>query len=310
MATAAQKRQRNQAAAAPPQHGKGWSSRRAGGTEILTANILAAIPWLVHGFSTRPGGVSKLSDARVLNLGFTDWDSRTAVSRNRASLLRTLRSEEMPLLALRQIHSALARVVASPSARPLAGDAVITQTPNLLLAIQSADCVPVLLVDTKRRVVGGVHAGWRGTLARVVQKTLGRMRFEFGTRPADVLAALGPAIGGCCYEVGSEVAQAFLGQFVHAAEWFDGPFERLCVSESPDFLPWLTMMPPGHAPPPERVQLDLRVANRWQLMDAGVRAGNIAVSPHCTACRTDLFFSYRREGAHTGRMLAAVGIRG
>jgi hypothetical protein len=178
-----------------------------------------------------------------------------------------------------------------------------------LLTVQTADCVPVLLADRKRRVVAAVHAGWRGTLARVVVKTLGRMRFEFGTRPEDVVAAIGPSIGRCCYEVGPEVAQAFAGQFATAADWFDGPFERLAFGEEPNPLPWLNMMPPGHQPEPERVWLDLRASNRWQLEDAGVAARNIAVSTLCTACRTDLLFSYRREGAGTGRLMAAIGIR-
>src|SRR5579863_5347310 len=96
------------------------------------------------------------------------------------------------------------------------------------------------------------------------------MRMEWGTQPSDVVAALGPAIGRCCYEVGPEVAQAFAAQFALAAEWFDGPFARLALGEEPNPLPWLTMMPPGHQPPPECVWLDLRAANRWQLLDAGV----------------------------------------
>lgn len=188
-------------------------------------------------------------------------------------------------------------------------DAALTRQPGLLLAVQTADCVPILLVDTERRCVAAIHAGWRGTLARIAAKTLGRMRVEFGTRPENVTAALGPAIGRCCYEVGPEVAQAFSGQFAPAAEWFDGPFARLALGEEPNPLPWLTMMPPGHQPPPERVWLDLRAANRWQLLDAGVAPRRIAVSTLCTACRTDLFFSYRREGARTGRLMAAIGIR-
>ena len=191
---------------------------------------------------------------------------------------------------------------------PCRGDAVITQAPGLLLSVQAADCVPILLVDKRQRVVAAVHAGWRGTLARIVAKTLGRMRFEFGTRPADVLAAVGPAIGRCSYEVGPEVAQDFSSQFANAAEWFDGPFERLAAGVPPVLLPWLTMMPPGHEPPPERVWLDLRAANRWQLVDAGVPARNITASTLCTACRTDLLFSYRREGKNTGRMMAIIGI--
>jgi purine-nucleoside/S-methyl-5'-thioadenosine phosphorylase / adenosine deaminase len=158
-------------------------------------------------------------------------------------------------------------------------------------------------------VVAAIHAGWRGTLARIAVKALGRMHMEFGTRPRDVVAALGPAIGRCCYEVGPEVAQAFAAQFPAAADWFDGPFDQLAHGEEPLWLPWLTMMPPGHVPPPPRVQLDLRAANRWQLLDAGVPAAQIDVSDLCTFCRTDLLFSYRREGAKTGRMMAVIGIR-
>jgi hypothetical protein len=135
------------------------------------------------------------------------------------------------------------------------------------------------------------------------------MRLEFGTRPADIVAAIGPAIGQCCYEVGPEVAQAFLAQFPSAAQWFDGPFDRLALGEEPNFLPWLSMVPPGHEAPPERVRLDLRAANRWQLIDAGVPPRNIAVTTLCTACRTDLLFSYRREGPQTGRHMAVIGIR-
>jgi polyphenol oxidase len=164
------------------------------------------------------------------------------------------------------------------------------------------------LADTRQRVVAAIHSGWRGTLARIVVKALGRMRMEFGTHPRDVVAALGPAIGRCCYEVGPEVAQAFAAQFRAAADWFDGPFDRLAHGEEPLWLPWLTIMPPGHVPPPPRVQLDLRAANRWQLADAGVPETKIAVNDLCTACRTDLLFSYRREGAKTGRMMAVIGI--
>jgi hypothetical protein len=132
---------------------------------------------------------------------------------------------------------------------------------------------------------------------------------NFGTRPADIIAAMGPSIGPCCYEVGPEVAQAFAGQFDAAKEWFEGPFDRLSSGEEPNPLPWLNMMPPGHQPAPPRVRLDLRAANRWQLLDAGVPSARIVVSPLCTACRTDLLFSYRREGPGTGRLMSAVGIR-
>jgi polyphenol oxidase len=289
--------------------GEGWKIRRLAGIDLLAAESFSELPWLLHGFSTRRGGESRLHGESVLNLGFTDWDTEDAVLRNRAKFKSALSADDMPFLTMRQIHSDVSRVFSAAPAEVPKGDAAITAEPGLLLMIQTADCVPVLLADRKRKIVAAVHAGWRGTLARVVEKALGRMRFEFGTRPEQVFAALGPAIGRCCYEVGPEVAQAFAGQFAAAAEWFDGPFERLALGEEPNPLPWLTMMPPGHEPPPERVWLDLRAANRWQLEHAGVLPRNIAVSPLCTACRTDLLFSYRREGANTGRLMAAIGIR-
>ena len=291
--------------------------RRVSGLEVLTAKILESVPWVVHGFSTRKGGASRLNGVAALNLGFTQWDSRGAVARNRRALTRAITANNASakvgsnksLITLRQIHSDVVHIFSKAPARPPQGDAAICRRPGSLLAIQTADCVPILLADPRRRVVAAVHAGWRGTLARIVAKTLGRMRLEFGTRPEDVVAALGPAIGPCCYEVGPEVAQAFAGQFAQASEWFEGPFERLAIAEEPNPLPWLTMMPPGHEPPPERVRLDLRVANRWQLVDAGLNPRNIAVSALCTGCRSDLFFSYRKEGAGTGRMMSVIGIR-
>lgn len=300
----------------------GWVLRSISGLEILTCKLLDSVPWLLHGFSTRKAGESRLDGATALNLGFTDWDSRETVERNRNALVHAMVASKLAvksrakstnalrLVTLRQIHSDIVRVFSRAPVKVPQTDAAISRRAGLLLAVQTADCVPILLADTRRDAVAVVHAGWRGTLRRIVMKTLGRMRVEFGTKPGDVIAALGPAIGPCCYEVGPEVAQAFSGQFAQAREWFEGPFDRLAAGEEPNPLPWLTMMPPGHEPPPERVQLDLRAANRWQLVDAGVRLRNIAVSTLCTGCRGDLFFSYRKEGAKTGRMMGVIGIRG
>ena len=283
--------------------------RRARGVQVAESRALGKLGWLVHGFSTRPGGASVLDGKAALNLGFTDWDERERVAANREKLTAALDAREMPLVTLRQFHSDVIHVAAAPCAEAPKADALITATRGLLLGAQTADCVPILLADTRRRVVAAVHAGWRGTLARIAVKTLGRMTMEFGTRARDVVAALGPAIGRYCYEVGPEVAQAFAAQFPPAADWFDGPFEQLAHGEEPLWLPWLTMMPPGHVLPPPRVQLDLRASNRWQLTDAGVPEKQIAVSELCTACRTDLLFSYRREGAKTGRLMAVIGIK-
>ena len=305
-----------------------WKLRRAGGLQILESPALAKIDWLVHGFSTRAGGASefpgkpggaraksgaKAQDGagRVLNLGFTDWDTRVRVLQNRASFFRAVGAADMRAITLRQIHSDIAHCIHEGNANEEApqGDALFTRLPGILLVVQTADCVPILLADAKNRVVAAIHAGWRGTLARIAVKTLGRMKMEFGTRPGDVIAALGPAIGRCCYEVGSDVARDFDAQFRDARAWFDGPFDALASGESdPNWLPWLTMKPPGHAPPPLRVRLDLIAANRALLADAGVPASRISVAGLCTACRPDLFFSYRRERT-TGRLIAAIGIR-
>jgi YfiH family protein len=271
-------------------------------------------PWLVHGFSTRPGGVSPLVNRsavahekveKVLNLGFSEWDTRENVLENRHCFQSALGATDFTFVPLKQFHSDVMHVFETAPAEPCRGDASATNQPGLLLGVQTADCVPILLVDPKKRAVAAVHAGWRGTLQRIAMKAIGRMHMQFGTRPADLLAALGPAIGGCCYEVGTEVAAAFLTQFPNAAEWFDEPR----TGDEPNPLQWLSMMPPGHQPPPKNVFLDLRKANRAQLLDAGLREKNIFVSDLCTACRRDLFFSYRKEGAQSGRLMSVIGVR-
>ncbi len=300
----------------------GWLTLRSEGLQILCVQALSKLPWLVHGFSTRLGGTSspEAQGEGALNLGFADWDTRQNVQANRARLLSALDAEHMKLVTLRQFHSDLIHVLDAsaehsprglPRDRPGGprGDAAITRTPGLLLTVQTADCIPILLVDPERRLVAAVHAGWRGTLRRIATKTLTQMRAAFDTQPSKVLTALGPGIGSCCYEVGPEVAQAYAGQFAQARKWFEGPFDRLATGEEPSPVRWLTMTPPGHEPPPPRVRLNLVAANRWQLLDAGIKASNIISSPLCTSCRTDLLFSYRRERGRTGRMLSVIGLR-
>ena len=271
--------------------------------------MLEKVSWLVHGFTLRPGGASTLAGKRVFNLGRTDWDSRENVQANRKKLLAALGAEKMQLVSQRQFHSALARVFDTAPDVALQGDAALTRTPGLLLAVLTADCIPILLVDTKRHAVAAVHAGWRGTLKRVTEKTLGKMRMTFGTHPRDVLAVLGPGIGRCCYEVGAEVAQSFHSQFAFAKEWFEGPFDRLVSDDTPNPLQWLNMHPPGHQPPPPSVRFDLAAANRWQLENAGVPAANVFLSDLCTSCRKDILFSHRAEFGKTGRLMGVIGIR-
>jgi YfiH family protein len=282
-----------------------WTSRTSNGIRILQVPALLKLPWLIHGFSTRPGGVSPLDGQRVLNLGFTEWDTKENAQQNRLRLQSALGIKKLALVPLLQFHSDVLHVFDAAPKMPCRGDASATNRPGLLLGVQTADCVPILLVDPKQRTVAAVHAGWRGTLQRIVTKAIGRMHMEFGSRPEDLLAAIGPAIGGCCYEVGTDVASRFLSQFPNAAEWFD----EFRTGDEPNPLQWLNMMPPGHQPPPKNVFLDLRKANRSQLLEAGLHDKNIFVSDLCTACRRDLLFSYRKEGAQTGRLMAVIGIR-
>lgn len=301
----------------PP--GADFQTRRSGGIEVLQSQALARFDWLVHGFSTKSGGVSDFCGARVLNLGYTEWDSPANVQKNRARFQAALGAAAMRMTLVRQIHSDIVHEFGARADGAPRGDALITRAPGLLLAVGTADCVPILLADPRQRAVAAIHAGWRGTLARITEKTLGRMQMSFGTRAADIIAVLGPAIGRCCYQVGPEVVQAFAAKFPNAAEWFahvsDGPlgktatFESVAAGEAPNPLKWLWQTPPGHDPPPPSLPLDLAAANRSQLVAAGVRAANIFSTSLCTACRTDILFSYRRERPHTGRLLGVIGIR-
>jgi YfiH family protein len=292
---------------------------------ILHARSLSQFPWLVHGFSTRVGGASRAYGKDDLNLGFTQDDARAAVERNRAAFLREIGAltrprrgsrkaakSLWPLITLRQVHSDIIgrvdTIPDSPSKETLTGDGLITATPGLLLAIQTADCLPVILVDAKRKVVGVFHAGWRGTVKRIVEKAVGEMHRCFGTNPRDLKAAIGPGIQGCCYEVGEEVRIKFESQFEYGARLFREVKESDPVREKYPLL-FLSARAPGHSELPKKIFLDLVEANRQQLLAAGVLKKNIDVSPLCTNCHPELLFSYRAERGKTGRMMGVAGIR-
>jgi YfiH family protein len=267
---------------------------------------------LVHGFSTRTGGFSRAYGGRILNLGFTKQDSRSVVERNRTAFLQQLGTARgkrpWPLITLRQIHSDLVHCVTKLPKQQLVGDGLITRMPGILVGIQTADCLPIILVDTKQRAVGVFHAGWRGTVKRIVEKGVGEMRRWFGTLPRNIKVAIGPGIHGCCYEVGEEVRQQFESQFAYAEDLFREVKESDAVREKYPLL-FLTARAPGHGELPPKLFLDLVEGNRRQLLSAGVLAKNINVSPLCTACRPDLLFSYRAEKGVTGRMMAVAGIQ-
>jgi YfiH family protein len=300
----------------------GWVPTRASDNTKLTilhARHLSQHAWLVHGFSTRIGGFSRAYGKGDLNLGFTSDDSRAAVERNRSSFLRELetisargsraRKQPLwPLVTLRQLHSDIIHCIESPPRGPLTGDGLITRAPGLLITIQTADCLPVILVDVKRQAVGVFHAGWRGTVKRIVEKGVGEMFRCFGTRPRDLKAAIGPGIQGCCYQVGEEVRTKFHSQFAYADKLFREVKESNPVREKYPLL-FLTARAPGHSELPKHIFLDLVEANCQQLLAAGVIKKNIEKLGLCTNCHPELLFSYRAEKGKTGRLMAVAGIR-
>lgn len=284
--------------------------------DVLREKSLARIPWLVHGFSTRGGGFSKPYGGHALNLGFTATDSRASVTRNRHAFLTTLLAESVDrskrpkapaLVSLRQVHSDLIHRVSEAPPEPLPGDGLITNRPGLVLAVLTADCLPVIVADKRLRAVGVFHAGWRGTSKRIVEKGVGEMHRHFGSRPRDLFAAIGPGIRGCCYQVGPEVEHVFESQFEYGRELFRETKETNEIHEKYPLL-FLTARAPGHSELPKKIFLDLAEANRRQLLAAGLPAKNISDVGLCTSCRLDLFFSHRAEKGVTGRMMAAVGI--
>jgi YfiH family protein len=282
-------------------------------------------PWLRAGFSTRQGGgsVAYADDGSgEQNLGWTKEDSAAVVAENRRRFVRAVwgAGPQPELVTVRQFHSGMVRVVGTPGSEspdpghPLRGDALMTRLPGLLLGVQTADCVPVLLVDTKTRAVAAFHAGWRGTMARIVERGVGTMRLEFGAKPENLIAAIGPAIASCCFAVGEEVQHEFESQFAYAPSLFSEVYDRDPIKLKYPML-FLTQRAPGHSDIGPQIHLDLHEANRRQLLDAGLRAKAISVLAECTAC-TRLkdgrrkFFSHRAEHGYTGRMMGVVGVKG
>ncbi len=235
------------------------------------------------------------------------------VERNRALYLKALGAVNdegglWPLAQVRQIHSAVIQRVEIIEPHAPAGDGMITKAPGVLLAIKTADCVPVLVADVKRRVVGAFHAGWRGSVARVVEKGVGEMRRQFGSAPGDLRAAIGPCIRKCCYSVGAEVQAEFESQFSYGSELFEEVFDSNAIHIKYPLL-FLNQRAPGHGDLGPEIHLDLVAANLRQLEAAGVRLDQITVIDGCTACDTRRFFSHRAEFGKTGRMMAVIGIR-
>lgn len=292
--------------------------------DYVSVEAWAHLPWLRAAFSTRSSGTTAVyrTDAESLggqNLGRTREDDPIRVSENRRQFLGKITGDPAcPLITLKQIHSAIVREVTSrgtngtgavsPSLHayashspatmaaiadgtPPEGDGLISGVPGLLLGILTADCVPVLVADTRTRVVAAFHAGWRGTLARIVETGIATLREAHASRPEDLVATIGPAIRPCCFEVGPEVQAEFASAFDYA----DSLLLRL---ESDTAV--------------TRPRLDLQEANRRQLLDAGLAVNQIQTVAECTACCQTVdgrrkYFSYRADAGVTGRMMSVIG---
>jgi YfiH family protein len=240
------------------------------------------IPGLRHGFSTRSGG---RHSGRSFNLSETSWDSAVRVRENRNRLLTALKLDKAHLITLRQIHSNRTHIIEDISDRwnRPEGDALIAKMENVALAVQVADCVPVLIADPDRFAIAAVHSGWRGTLGGILFQTIRMMQQALGSDPARLLIATGPGIRSCCFEVGPEVAVLFDERY-----------------------PGCSLTEPVRGRPQKHF-LDLFKALDVQMNLAGVPVGNRYDLTACTCCRTDEFFSYRAEGAASGRMMAVIG---
>ena len=254
-----------------------WRLLDRDGLTIVTCDALGAGGRFAHGFSTRRAG------ADPFDLGAAG-DRSPATAARRERFLAACGLGAGSAFVLEQVHGVDVVVARPGSAAPPPADAARWE-PGLsgpaVPCVRTADCVPILVVDLRRGAAAAIHAGWRGTAGAIAAGTIRAMEAS-GSDPRDLVAALGPSIGACCYETGEDVAAA-----VAAAS---GGAEALVVR-------------PGGAPRP---RVDLPAANARQLVAAGVSPGAVHVAPWCTRCRNDLFFSYRAEGKAAGRAMAAV----
>lgn len=261
--------------------------RDGGGTPFYSCVALEELGFLRHGFSTRHGGVSPLPQSS-LNLSLVPWDVQSNVHENRRRFLTALHLEDAQLATLSQVHSDRLYILDENTPAEngrTEGDALATRRNGIATAVQVADCFPILMVDARRRVVAAIHAGWRGILARIVEKTAAGLCSAFGTDPADLVTAIGPGIRSCCFEVGPEVVEQF-----HEA------YPRAQLSRP-------------HPTRAHKYLLDLMQPLQIQFQDAGLKADRVFDQSGCTSCNTDEFFSYRREGRHSGRMMGVIALK-
>jgi polyphenol oxidase len=240
----------------------------------------------IMAFSVRTGGCSP-PPFESLNFSVSQGDARENVQRNYTTLAEHLGIEADRIVTCRQAHEDRAEVIDAIPEVPPRADAIITSNPGIYLAIKTADCLPILLLDPVRRIAGAIHAGWRGTVLRITRKVVRMMSSRYGTNPTDLVVGLGPTIGPCCYEVDEAVLVPFRQAYPRAEQF-------IIRSKSGD----------GSK---KSLRLDLVGANRFELTQEGVPLANIHSTERCTACNSALFFSYRRDGAKSGRHLAITG---
>ncbi|MCD6485923.1 MAG: peptidoglycan editing factor PgeF [Syntrophobacterales bacterium] len=244
--------------------------------------------FITHAFCTRWGGSSKGKLAN-LNFGTRSGDTEEHLLKNREILCSAFDIPEQNFVAVNQVHGDRLLIVDEKSrdwkrSEKLECDGIISTIPGVLIGIRTADCVPVFLADRAKRVVGAVHAGWKGTSLGIVVRAIDTFMKEFASRPADILAAIGPAIGPCCYEVDETVFRQFDNKQDKESFFTEGKKEGK----------WM---------------LGLSAANRFQLLDAGVPPENIFSADICTSCNRDIFFSHRGESGGTGRQLNFIMLK-
>lgn len=239
-------------------------------------------PGLVHVFFGRSGGRSAVPYAS-LNLSYRVGDDLQHVKDNWCDVKKTMGIHELKVTLMRQVHGAQVLTVTRGNQKEAGeGDAMITDQPNVFLGILTADCVPIFLIEPQRRVVAAIHAGWRGTVLGVIEKTVTCLQQTYGINPEDLYAALGPAISGCCYEVGEEVYTQITARYNETGK------------EAWSFLD-------------RRYYLDLRTLHTMLLHQQGIPAERISRVGPCTGCNTSRFFSYRMEQGQTGRQASFIG---
>jgi YfiH family protein len=254
--------------------------------ELRRSSLLNRVAGVAHAFTTRRGGVSDGPFAE-LNLSARVGDKRGSIDANRKRLLLELGRPSSTLVTLRQVHGADVVEVTRLASRVIEADALWTRDREAVLGVLVADCVPILLASGDGQAVAAVHAGWRGTAARIAALTVARLAAS-GFPAASLTAAIGPAIGPCCFEIGAEVEDELRRAYPSAGD---------AVRVSPDG---------------KRVA-DLWALNQQALLEAGVPAASIDIISECTACHPDLYFSHRRDQGHSGRQAGviapAVGVR-